>query len=191
MNNYIQPGKVITLTAPAGGVTSGGGYQIGQIFVVAANDADAAADFEGQTEGVFTLPKDNTQAWSEGDLLYWDATADEVSTSADGNMRIGCAAADALAADTTGSVRLDGVGQPDGVTFAMVNAFVSTEQTGDGTEQSIAHGLGATPAAVLIVPTDTAPATAGDYTATEGTHDATSVLVTVTTGKKYKVFAWA
>lgn len=69
--------------------------------------------------------------------------------------------------------------------------FISTEQTGNGSAQSIAHGLGVTPTSVLIAPTDTAPATAGDYTAAEGTHTATNVLATVTNGKKYKVMALA
>lgn len=77
------------------------------------------------------------------------------------------------------------------VTFAKAAVFVSAEITGNGSAQSTAHGLGATPAGVLIVPTDTAPATAGQYTAVEGTHTGTNVVVTVTTGKKYKIFAWA
>ena len=76
------------------------------------------------------------------------------------------------------------------VLFAKAKTFVSAEQTGDGTAQNIAHGLGATPAAVLIVPTDTTPATTGAYTAVEGTHTSTNVVVTVTNGKKYKVMAW-
>lgn len=77
------------------------------------------------------------------------------------------------------------------VTFAKANVFVSTEQTGTGSAQNIAHGLGAVPAAVLIVPTDTAPVTVGLYTAIEGAHDITNVVATVTSGKKYKVLAWA
>lgn len=68
--------------------------------------------------------------------------------------------------------------------------FVSAEQTGNGAAQSIAHGLGLTPRAVLVIPTDTAPATVGAYTAVEGTHTATNVVVTVTNGKKYKVVAF-
>lgn len=77
------------------------------------------------------------------------------------------------------------------VTFAKAKVFVSAEQTGTGSEQNVAHGLGATPSAVFVAPTDTAPATAGDYTVSEGTHDGTNVKVTVTTGKKFKVLAWA
>lgn len=77
------------------------------------------------------------------------------------------------------------------VTFAKTKQFVSTEQTGNGSAQSIAHGLGLVPAAVLIVPTDLTPATVGSYSAVEGTHTATNVVVTVTSGKKYKVWAFA
>lgn len=77
------------------------------------------------------------------------------------------------------------------VTFDKAKAFVSAEQTGTGSAQNVAHGLAATPSAVLIVPTDIAPATTGAYTATEGTHTSTNVVVTVTTSKKFKVMAWA
>ena len=74
---------------------------------------------------------------------------------------------------------------------ALLNTvFVSTEQTGTGSTQNVAHGLARVPSLVVIIPTDTAPATTGQYTATEGTHDATNVVVTVTSGKKFKVLAW-
>lgn len=76
-------------------------------------------------------------------------------------------------------------------TFAQSAVFISTEQTGTGAPQNVAHGLGVAPAKVFVAPTDTAPATTGAYTVTEGAHDATNVIVTVTTGKKFKVMAWA
>ncbi len=65
--------------------------------------------------------------------------------------------------------------------------FASTEQTGDGSEQSIAHGLAGTPTQVIVVPTDYATGTSFDID--EGTHDATNVKVTVTNTVKYKVLA--
>jgi hypothetical protein len=68
--------------------------------------------------------------------------------------------------------------------------FKSAEVTGNGSAQNTAHGLGVVPSLVLVIPTDTAPATTGAYTAVEGTHDATNCVVTVTSGKKYRVFAW-
>ena len=77
------------------------------------------------------------------------------------------------------------------VTYGKAAVFISTEQTGTGSAQNIAHSLGTTPTKVMVAPTDTAPSTTGAYTVTEGSHDATNVVVTVTTGKKYKVLAWA
>jgi len=54
--NYVQDGEVLTLTAPAGGVVSGGAYAIGQLVVVAIEDAAAGAPFEGHACGVWRLP---------------------------------------------------------------------------------------------------------------------------------------
>lgn len=73
--------------------------------------------------------------------------------------------------------------------YSQIRMFISTEQTGTGSAQNIAHGLGAAPTKVFIAPTDTAPSTAGVFTVTEGSHDATDVIVTVTSGKKFKVLA--
>lgn len=77
------------------------------------------------------------------------------------------------------------------VTVAKMSIFKSTEQTGTGSAQNIAHGLGVAPGLVIVYPTDTSVATAGDYVVTEGSHTSTNVVVTVTNGKKYKVVAFA
>ena len=108
MRNFVQPGHVVMFTAPTGGVSSGDGVQIGQLFVVAANDASANQPFEGQVVGVFRLPKANGQAWTEGALVFWDDSTGEVTTTAIGNLLIGCAAAVAAADATVGIVRLNG-----------------------------------------------------------------------------------
>jgi len=76
------------------------------------------------------------------------------------------------------------------VTTAKMAIFKSAEQTGTGSAQNVAHGLVTVPGLVLVYPTDTSPATAGAYTMTEGTHTATNVVVTVTTGKKFIVVAF-
>lgn len=73
-NNYVQEGKTLTLTAPAGGVTTGLGYVIGSLFVVAQTTAAATYPFEGTVDGVHTLPKTTAQAWAEGQPVFWDAT---------------------------------------------------------------------------------------------------------------------
>jgi hypothetical protein len=77
------------------------------------------------------------------------------------------------------------------VTVAKMSVFKSSEQTGTGSAQNIAHGLGVAPGLVIVYPTDTSPATAGVYAMTEGSHGSTNVVVTVTTGKKFKVVAFA
>ena len=77
------------------------------------------------------------------------------------------------------------------VTVAKMKVFKSTEQTGTGSAQNIAHGLSATPALVIVYPTDTNVSTTGDYVVVEGSHTSTNVVVTVTNGKKYRVVAFA
>lgn len=116
MQNYNQRGDVMTFTAPAGGVVSGTGYKIGQLFVVAQADAAAGEQFAGVAVGVHDLPKNGAQAWTEGQLLYWDNGNSRVDTAAGAgaNLLIGCAAADALAADAEGLVRLNGIARADG-----------------------------------------------------------------------------
>lgn len=77
------------------------------------------------------------------------------------------------------------------ISFGGAAVFISAEQTGTGAPQNIAHGLGVAPTKVFGAPTDTSPVTVGVYTMTEGAHDAANVIVTVTSGKKFKVMAWA
>ena len=70
---------------------------------------------------------------------------------------------------------------------ALLNTlFVSTEQTGTGSAQNIAHGLGRAPSLVLFGFTGGTVVTS----VVEGTHDATNVVITVTSGAKYKILAW-
>lgn len=114
MKNFVQPGESLTLTAPVGGVTSGNGYQIGQLFVVAAATVAAGLPFVGAVLGVVTLPKTAAQVFAEGALVYWDNTAKSVTTVATGNLRIGAAAAAAAGGDATALVRLNGMAAPAG-----------------------------------------------------------------------------
>lgn len=108
MNNYIKSGQRMTFTAPAGGVVSGTAYLIGTLLVVAASSVAQGLPFEGAAEGVYTLPKAASQAWTEGALVYWNNTAKNLTTTATGNTLVGCAAAAAGNADTTGLARLTG-----------------------------------------------------------------------------------
>ena len=109
--NYIQPGETITATAPTGGVVAGLGYLIGSLFLVARASIAEALPFEGATEGVFDLAKVGSQAWTEGDKIYWDAGNAHCTTVATAGPLIGTATLPVPgsgAGETTGRVRLCG-----------------------------------------------------------------------------------
>lgn len=107
MRNFVQPGKVLTLAAPAGGVVAGVGYLIGHLFVVADETAAAAATFTGETEGVFSLAKTSAQAWAVGDRIYWDSVHNCGDTTASLGPCIGVAVAAAANPSSVGLVKLN------------------------------------------------------------------------------------
>ena len=80
MRNFVQPGDVLTLTAPSGGVESGEGLLVGRLFVVAANSAAEGDPFPAQTWGVFDLPK-AAVAVTEGAAAWWDPDEGEVTNT--------------------------------------------------------------------------------------------------------------
>ena len=107
MKNFVMEGKTITLTAPYA-VTSGQALQVGSAVGVASNDAAISADVEAVLEGVFTLTKATGTAWTQGNILYWDNAARNVTTVVSTNKCIGVATLPALSADTVGTLRLNG-----------------------------------------------------------------------------------
>ena len=60
--NYVQDGDVLQLTAPSGGVVSGGIYAIGTLVVVAITDAAEGKLFSAATGGVWTVETTGTLA---------------------------------------------------------------------------------------------------------------------------------
>lgn len=206
MNNYVKPGDVMTLTAPTGGVVTGLGYQIGKLFVVACGTAAEAAEFEGQVTGVCDLVKTTSQAWTEGQALYWDDSAKKVTSTAGANLHIGVAARVEESADAVGRVRLNGTSDVSSgagnvttadiaaaaVTAAKAAVFFSGEITATGSAQDVAHGLGVAPAGVHPSMTEhpgTPDTGAVDYA--PGTHDATNIKFTATINTKWRFLAWA
>lgn len=107
MRNYIQPGKTLTLPAPAA-VLSGEGVVIGSIFGVAAGDAASGADVDLAVEGVFELPKVSALAIAIGDKVYWQTAEKLVSKTSSGNTYIGVAVSAAANPSGTVRVRLNG-----------------------------------------------------------------------------------
>lgn len=109
MNNKIKSGSRLTLTAPAGGVTSGVPVRIGRLVVVPVASVAATLPFEGDVEGEFTVPKVAGVAWTEGQLIYWVNATTNFGTVSTGNQLVGAASAAAASGDTTGRVRLNGI----------------------------------------------------------------------------------
>lgn len=63
---------------------------------------------------------------------------------------------------------------------------LSSEVTGNGSAQNYAHGLGAVPSIVIVIPSSL---TGGVFAVTYGTHTSTNAVTTVTTGEAYRVLA--
>ena len=98
MINFIQEGETLTVTAPYA-LSSGDGCLVGNIFGVASTDALISTSVEIVREGVFDLKKTNNLAVSQGDLLYWDDSAKEL-TKTSSNTPVAVAAVTAVTAST-------------------------------------------------------------------------------------------
>ncbi|SEQ48773.1 Predicted phage recombinase, RecA/RadA family [Faunimonas pinastri] len=106
MQNFIQPGAVLTVTAPAD-VLSGDLVIVGNMFGIAASNAASGDDVEIKIGGVYDLTKSSAQAWTQGAKIYWDATNKGATTTASGNTYIGVAALVAANPSDIGRVRLN------------------------------------------------------------------------------------
>lgn len=104
MKTYVQPGHTLTITAPAGGVTSGQGVLIGTLFGIAHADAAEGAEAELLTEGVVEVAKTSALQIDVGDRLFWDATNKVVNKTATAQVCVGVAVS--AAANPSATVKL-------------------------------------------------------------------------------------
>jgi predicted RecA/RadA family phage recombinase len=109
MKNFIQNGHVITVPAPTGGIVSGEGLIVGNIFGIAAYSAAEGDPLELATTGVYKLPKASAAVLAMGARVAWDNTAKQVNTPGAGRFPIGIATEVAGNGITGVTVRLDGV----------------------------------------------------------------------------------
>lgn len=105
MASYVQGDCLIDYT-PSAAVAAGDVVVLNDLVTVApvaiaANKLGAVA-----IEGVFSMPK-ATGAIGQGALVYWDATAGNVTTTATGNKRAGKAAKAAASGDATVQVLIN------------------------------------------------------------------------------------
>jgi predicted RecA/RadA family phage recombinase len=106
--NFIQAGETLTVPAPAA-VLSGGVVIAGAIIGIAKGNADSGKPVDVATGGVWELPKVAAQAYAGvGLVVYWDATAKLVTSTASGNTKLGVTVEDRAAGTGTVKVRLSG-----------------------------------------------------------------------------------
>jgi len=119
VKNFIYSGRTITVAAPTGGVSSGDGVLIGDLFGIAQHDAAEGADLELLTEGVVELAKAAGIAVAAGDRLYWDGTNKQLTTAAAGNRLVGVATEAAQAADAVARVLIHRLPPPAALDAAL------------------------------------------------------------------------
>lgn len=108
MKNFVQPGDVVTVPAPAD-VASGAGVKVGVLFGVAVRDAASGDDIDIAVTGVVEIAKTSAQAWAVGEPVYFNNTTKLATTATTaGNLLIGAAVAAAVNPSSTGLVRLNG-----------------------------------------------------------------------------------
>ena len=102
---FVQDGRAIDYT-PGAAVAAGDVVVQGDLVGVvkrplAANEAGAL-----DVDGVFDFAKATNVAYTVGNILYWDDTANLVTTTATGNKQIGKVVRAAATTDATVRVRL-------------------------------------------------------------------------------------
>lgn len=109
MKNFVQAGENITITATAA-ATSGQGVLVGNLFGIAAGNAEIGDSLDLVTVGVFDMPKVSTDVLAVGDFVYWDDTAKLATADDDtgNNELIGLAVTAAANPSGTVNVRLNG-----------------------------------------------------------------------------------
>ena len=107
MKNFIGVGNRVTLTAAAA-TTSGQPVLIGSLFGIAENAAAIGEPLVLVMNGIYDLTKTASQAWTVGQLIYWDVSPSRVTNVVATHKLVGVAvlAVSAGAGETTGRVRL-------------------------------------------------------------------------------------
>lgn len=104
MKNFIQPGDVVNVPAPADFV-GGDVVVIGGLRGVIAQDVATGEIATVKTSGVYDLPKPAATPFAVGDVVEWDAGAGEIAAIAAGDP-LAVVVADAVPAALVARVRL-------------------------------------------------------------------------------------
>lgn len=163
--NFVQPGRILTLAAPYDRLTSGLGALIGSIFGVSMDTVLNGVDGQFETEGVHYLLKTSAQAWTAGDRLFWNSATKLVDNDPTTGQFIGVATAAAANPSASGYIKLAG-NAPELAEGKQAAVVVLTDNTGaSGThDDTLADGL--TTTAVVGAFTGAVDGTVEDVAAT-------------------------
>lgn len=106
MKNWVQSGKTVDWVADAT-VNSGDFILCGSLFGVATISGVSGDTIPLRTGGIINYAKLNTEAWTFGAVVYWDATNSRFTTVSTSNTKVGVAAAATVNPSLTGLVRLN------------------------------------------------------------------------------------
>lgn len=168
----------------------------GAMAGVALTDYDASTgEASVQFDGVFDLSVKGVDgagnvAVARGDRLYFVTGDTPVLSKKTSGIFFGYAL-ETVDSGATATIEVRLAGGDGRSTLDALNGaglFISSEQTGTGSNQNIAHGLGRTPTKVAFMPTEFASNVAVDFT--PGTHTGTNVVVSVGSGVKFQVIAY-
>ena len=104
VRNFVQPGNVITVIAPTGGVQSGAVVIVGAIVGIAATTQPAGAEVEVSVEGVFDISKVVGDSLPQGAVAKVTPATGLVGVA--GTVSIGLVVEAAAAGASTARVRL-------------------------------------------------------------------------------------
>ena len=106
MKTMLSSGERVNVTTPAGGLTSGLGALIGAMFGIPMNTTVQGDPNVLVRVGEYNQPKATGEAWTQGQVLYWDNTNKRLTTTASANTKVGLASSAQLAAATNGDIIL-------------------------------------------------------------------------------------
>jgi predicted RecA/RadA family phage recombinase len=96
--NLVQSGNVVDMVATAS-VASGDVVMKGEMIAVALGAAAIGEPFAGMLCGAFEVPKASADTFTQGDVVYWDNTAKQMTSVSTDNKKAGYAWVDAGAGD--------------------------------------------------------------------------------------------
>ncbi|MEI4473330.1 DUF2190 family protein [Frigidibacter sp. MR17.24] len=105
MKNYVQPGRTVTIPAPAA-VLSGDIVVAGNLVGIASGNAAQGEALDLSLQGVFDVPKIAADDFAVGARVFWNAGQGLATTTAGTNARVGTCVQAAPADSATVRVKL-------------------------------------------------------------------------------------